>query len=113
MSRNANELRLEDLAEVKPHLITKLRSAGIESIFDLAISIPHQLVEAGGILIGADANVALDLGRDRIAIMLDSPWHAYDQTRFTITKGGVQDSEEKTTSSSIGRHSNKQTESEW
>ena len=28
-------------------------------------------------------------GRDRIAIMLDSPWHAYDQTRFTISESGV------------------------
>ena len=58
MSRDANELRLEDLPEVKPHLVTKLRGAGIESIFDLAISIPHQLIEDGGILTGADTHVA-------------------------------------------------------
>jgi hypothetical protein len=41
MSRNANELRLVDLPEVKPHLISKLRGARVESIYDLAISIPH------------------------------------------------------------------------
>jgi DNA repair protein RadA len=35
------------------------------------------------------------VGRDRIAIMIDSPCHAYDQTRFTIDEGGVQDVEEK------------------
>jgi DNA repair protein RadA len=44
-------------------------------------------------------------GRDRIAIMLDSPWHAYDQTRFTISERGVQDVEEKRAS--------KNTEAEW
>jgi DNA repair protein RadA len=44
-------------------------------------------------------------GRDRIAIMIDSPCHAYDQTRFTINEGGVQDVEEKRT--------NKNAESEW
>jgi hypothetical protein len=60
MSQNATKMRLEDL-EIKPQLITKLRGAGIESIFDLAISIPHQLIEEGGILTGADAQIALDL----------------------------------------------------
>jgi len=49
-------------------------------------------------------------GRDRIAIMLDSPWHAYDQTKFTISEKGVQDIEEKNTDS---RHANKQTGPEW
>jgi len=33
-------------------------------------------------------------GRDRIAIMLDSPHHAYDQTKFTIDERGVHDIEE-------------------
>jgi hypothetical protein len=60
MSQNVGGLRLEDL-EIKPHLITKLKGAGIESIFDLAISIPHQLIEDGSILTGSDAQVALDL----------------------------------------------------
>src|SRR6266571_4738375 len=44
-------------------------------------------------------------GRDRIAIMIDSPFHAYDQTRFTINEGGVQDVEEK--------RATKNAESEW
>jgi DNA repair protein RadA len=30
----------------------------------------------------------------RVAIMIDSPYHAYDQTRFAITEAGVQDVEE-------------------
>jgi hypothetical protein len=46
MSQNAAESSLEDL-EIKPYLITKLKSAGIESIFDLAIAVPHQLFEGG------------------------------------------------------------------
>jgi DNA repair protein RadA len=44
-------------------------------------------------------------GRDRIAIMIDSPFHAYDQTRFMINEGGVRDVEEKRAS--------KNAESEW
>jgi hypothetical protein len=54
MSQNVGGLWLEDL-EIKPHLITKLKGAGIESIFDLAISIPHQLIEDGSILTGSAA----------------------------------------------------------
>jgi len=38
----------------------------------------------------------------RIAIMLDSPYHMYDQTRFSVTEAGVQDVEEY-----------KSTEPEW
>jgi DNA repair protein RadA len=33
-------------------------------------------------------------GKARIAIMVDSPYHMYDQTRFSITEAGVQDIEE-------------------
>jgi DNA repair protein RadA len=33
-------------------------------------------------------------GRTRIAIMIDSPCHAYDQTRFAITEARVQDIQE-------------------
>ena len=61
MSQNAAELRLEDL-EIKPYLITKLKNAGIESIFDLAISLPHDLIDVGGgILSGANEDIALDM----------------------------------------------------
>ena len=75
-----------------------------------------QLRATGGNIMGHASTYRILLrkaGRDRIAIMLDSPWHAYDQTRFTITEGGVQDSEEKTTSSSMERPTSKQMESEW
>jgi DNA repair protein RadA len=33
-------------------------------------------------------------GKTRVAIMVDSPYHMYDQTRFSITEAGVQDVEE-------------------
>jgi hypothetical protein len=43
MSQHA-AISLEDL-EIKPYLITKLKNAGIQSIFDLAVSIPLDLLE--------------------------------------------------------------------
>src|SRR4249920_3673030 len=77
MSQNATKMRLEDL-EIKPHLITKLKGAGIESIFDLAISIPHQLIEDGGILTGADAQIALELVMKAKKALIDSGLLAKD-----------------------------------
>jgi DNA repair protein RadA len=78
MSQNASELRLEDLPGVKPHLITKLKNAGIESLLDLAISIPHELTEHGGILTGADAVIALDLVMKAKKALIDSGLLAKD-----------------------------------
>src|SRR5919197_340006 len=40
---HVTDLQLEDLAGVEPHLITKLKRAGIQSVLDLAVSIPHEL----------------------------------------------------------------------
>jgi DNA repair protein RadA len=61
VSQAAAKVRLEDL-DIKPYVITKLKMAGIESVFDLAISIPHQLIDVGGgILTGTDEHVALEL----------------------------------------------------
>ena len=39
-------------------------------------------------------------GKTRIAIMVDSPYYMYDQTRFSITEAGVQDVEEHKNSTS-------------
>jgi hypothetical protein len=77
MSQNASKLRLEDL-EIKPHLITKLKGAGIESIFDLAISTPHQLIEDGGILTVADTQIAVDLVMKAKKALIDSGLLAKD-----------------------------------
>ena len=60
MSQNAAELRLEDL-DIKPQIITQLKNAGIESILDLAISVPHDLITVGGGVTGSTEDVALDL----------------------------------------------------
>jgi hypothetical protein len=57
----AAKVRLKDL-DIKPHVITKLKMAGIQSVFDLAISIPHQLTDvSGGMLTGTDEHAALEL----------------------------------------------------
>jgi DNA repair protein RadA len=77
LAQNDNGLQLEDL-EIKPHLITKLKNAGVESLFDLAISIPHQLTEDGGILTGADTAIALDLGMKAKKALIDSGLLAKD-----------------------------------
>ena len=71
MSQNVNGLRLEEL-EIKPH------AAGIESIFDLAISIPHQLIEDGGILAGPDIHIALDIVMKAKKALIDSGLLAKD-----------------------------------
>ena len=71
MSQNAINMRLEDL-EIKPHLITKLKSGWNRINFDLAISIPHQLIEDGGILTDADAQIALELVMKAKKALIDS-----------------------------------------
>jgi DNA repair protein RadA len=72
MSQTGAKLRLEEL-DIKPYLITKLKMAGIESVFDLAISIPHQLTDvAGGMLTGTDEHVALELVTKAKRALVDS-----------------------------------------
>ncbi|HZD81982.1 MAG TPA: hypothetical protein VE076_03805, partial [Nitrososphaeraceae archaeon] len=45
---HVSDLRLEDLPDVEPYLINKLKRAGIQSVLDLAVSIPHELAEGEG-----------------------------------------------------------------
>jgi DNA repair protein RadA len=40
---DVSDLELEDLPGVEPHLISKLKRAGIHSVLDLAVSIPHEI----------------------------------------------------------------------
>ncbi|HET7148252.1 MAG TPA: hypothetical protein VFI73_07115 [Candidatus Nitrosopolaris sp.] len=77
MSQNANKLRLEDL-EIKPQLINKLKGAGIESIFDLAIIYTHPLIKDGEIPTGADTQIALDLAMKAKRALIDSGLLAKD-----------------------------------
>ena len=44
---HVSELRLEDLPDVEPYLINKLKRAGILSVLDLAASIPIELAGGG------------------------------------------------------------------
>jgi DNA repair protein RadA len=58
---------------------------------------------AGGNIIAHASTYRIFLrkaGRNRIAIMLDSPHHAYSQVKFTIGEGGVQDVEVEKVSNS-------------
>jgi DNA repair protein RadA len=72
MAQNGANLQLEDL-EIKIYMITKLKIAGIESIFESAISIPHQLVDiGGGMLTGTDEHVALELVTKAKTALVDS-----------------------------------------
>jgi len=74
MSQAAAKIRLEDL-DIKPYIIAKLKMAGIQSVFDLAISIPHQLVDiggSGGMLTGTDEHVALELVTKAKKALVDS-----------------------------------------
>jgi DNA repair protein RadA len=68
---HTSDLRLEGL-EIKPYVISKLKSVGIESIFDSAIAIPHELSENGGILTGADSQLALDIVMKAKRALIDS-----------------------------------------
>lgn len=54
-------------------MITKLRIAGIESVFDLAIPILHQLIEiGGGMLTGTDEHVVLEVVTKAKKSLVDS-----------------------------------------
>jgi DNA repair protein RadA len=70
MSQNANEFPIEDLPDVKPHLISKLKRAGIDSIHELAISIPNELVWDKGI--GDDVQAISDLVTKARRSLIDS-----------------------------------------
>jgi len=71
MSQTASTTRLEDL-DIKPFIIA-LNMAGIQSIFDLAIAIPHQLVDINnGMLTGANEQVALELVNKAKKALVDS-----------------------------------------
>jgi DNA repair protein RadA len=52
---HVSDLQLEDLPGVQSHLITKLKRAGIQSVLDLAVSVPQELA-AGGEGAGYEGN---------------------------------------------------------
>jgi len=58
---NVSDLWLKDLPGVEPYLINKLKRAGIQSVLDLTVSIPHELAGEGGgdYIIDDDNNTAI------------------------------------------------------
>jgi DNA repair protein RadA len=70
MSQNANDFPIEDLPDVKPHLISKLKRAGIDSIHELAVSIPNELVWDKGV--GDDLQVVSELVTKARRSLIDS-----------------------------------------
>jgi DNA repair protein RadA len=59
---HVSDLQLEDLPGVQPHLISKLKQAGIQSVLDLAVSIPQELAPgAEGSVISVDTETISEL----------------------------------------------------
>ena len=59
---HSSDLQLEDLPGVQPHLISKLKQAGIKSVLDLAVSVPHELAAGGeGSVISTDTEIISEL----------------------------------------------------
>src|ERR687887_1757145 len=69
------DLQLEDLPGVEAHLITKLKRAGIQSVLDLAVSIPHELAAGsydGTGAISADAETISDAVLKAKKVLIES-----------------------------------------
>jgi hypothetical protein len=61
---HVSDIQLEDLPGVQWHIISKLKQAGIQSVLDLAVYIPHELVAGGeyeGNTISADKDTISEL----------------------------------------------------
>jgi DNA repair protein RadA len=76
---HVSDLQLEDLPGVQLHLISKLKQAGIQSILDLAISIPNELAVGGeggggyeGNTISADTETITELVLKAKKALVDS-----------------------------------------
>jgi DNA repair protein RadA len=99
----------ETLAERQQRLNVMLHKLiRLAEIYNIAIVLTNQVqvspdnsdsVRAtGGNIMGHACTYRIFLrkvGRDRIAIMVDSPHHAYSQVKFTISEKGVENSEPK------------------
>jgi DNA repair protein RadA len=63
----------------------------------------NSMIAAGGNIMAHASTYRIFLrkaGHNRIATMLDSPYHAYSQVKFTIGEQGIEDLEKKVTESS-------------
>jgi DNA repair protein RadA len=75
---HVSDLQLEDLPGVQPHLISKLKGAGIQSVLDLAASIPNELAvgkdggDYEGNVVSADKETILELVLKAKRALVDS-----------------------------------------
>ena len=73
---HVSDLQLDDLPGVEPHLLSRLKRAGIQSVLDLAVSIPHELAAGGGDYDGsgvaADSETISDLVLKAKKALMDS-----------------------------------------
>src|ERR687885_663232 len=71
---HVSDLQLEDLPGVQPHLINKLKQAGIQSVLDLAVSIPNELAAGAyeGNAISADMETITELVLKAKRALVDS-----------------------------------------
>src|SRR5215472_2801239 len=91
--------KLNRLAEV--HNIAVVVTNQVQSQPDDFSGFRDGLRATGGNVMGHATTYRIMLrkaGKARIAIMVDSPYHMYDQTRFSITEAGVQDVQDGTAS---------------
>jgi DNA repair protein RadA len=72
MSTSINAFPLEDLKDVEPSIVTKLKHAGIQSIQDLAVSLPIELVAEREV--GRDLETMSELVMKAKKTLIDSGW---------------------------------------
>jgi DNA repair protein RadA len=99
----------ETLAERQQRLNVMLHKLiRLSEVYNIAVVLTNQvqvspdntdvLKPAGGNIMGHACTYRIFLrkaGRDRIAVMVDSPHHAYSQVKFTISERGVENAEAK------------------
>ena len=86
-------LRLAEIYNVAIVLTNQVQSSP-----DSTFGGSNSLRASGGNIIGHACTYRIfprKIGQDRLAIMVDSPHHAYDQVKFTISEKGVEDAKEK------------------
>jgi DNA repair protein RadA len=75
---HVNDLQVEDLPGVEPHLIDKLKRAGIKSVLDLAVSVPQELAAVGvgggydGSIVAADPETISEAVFKAKKVLIDS-----------------------------------------
>src|SRR5689334_18398698 len=72
---HVSDLQLEDLPGVQPHLIIKLKQAGVNSVLDLAASTPNELAGGAGYegkAISADTETITELVLKAKKALVDS-----------------------------------------